>query len=328
MSSVLKISVGVVLNDNACSVNESLHSVFSQTALRKAGRYKYEIELIAVAGNDAVKNSAQSAFDRTQIEFPAGGPVQLRIEPSTGGGAATEWNQLISFFRADADFIFIVRNGATLTDENVFEQMLKTIRKDYDMKLLTASGVCDTVVVAGDCICVRGAALREIRIPENFPGGIETCFRRLMMSDMAARPVTPARIGTLDESVYSVQRCRTDGELFRRRVGELIEETVTDILIRHLRETRLAQKDLDIGDYIRVRDTADPSWIFRLVQLEIRAGGLRRSMPPLRACFRFLSDYKISAWKKTIRLPRAVICFFIDIPAHVAAVRCLKTGTF
>lgn len=354
MSDTLKLSVGVVAWNEESSIAAALESILSQTLFQKAGKLAVETELIVIANGctDRTVDITAGLFEKKRTGFPPGGPVTLRLEVVEEAGFANAWNLLAhTFSRPDADFIFFVNADIVLNQPDAFERMLRTIQKDYDMKVVSPTGrkhieaadcksLSDrlnlavtrftdrnhTAQVRGHCFCARANAMRTVWIPKRFPGAVDGAFKRMIISDMASIPDNPARIGIAMDAAYTFEAYRSFRDICNRRVRLFVGQTYIEALMRHLKTMRAEQPGLNMTATLRARDEADPQWIHRLVQLSIHVKGLFRTMPSPWFRFRFWRNPKINPFKKLGMLPVAVIAFVFDIPVFLSAAWRLKTG--
>ncbi|MGE4488172.1 MAG: glycosyltransferase [Kiritimatiellales bacterium] len=354
MSEPLKISIGVVALNEEATIVAALTSILEQTIFTNAGKLKMEPELVVIANGctDRTVEVTAQFFGRSRVEFPEGGPVQLRIEDVAEAGFPNAWNLLAhTYSRKDADFIFFVNADIVISQADAFEQMLKTIGKDYDMKVVSPLGIkhiekakCKTMYdrlnlavtrfteknqtgqVRGHCLCARSAAMRTVWLPKQFPGAVDGLFKRLIVSDMASRPDNPARIGVASGVFYTFEAYRTFYDIYCRRVRLFVGQTYIETLMRHLKTMKAEQPDLNITAYLRARDDADPAWVHRLVFLSIRVRGLFPTMPSPWFRFRFWQNPKIGVFRKLGMLPVAVMAFLFDVPVFLSAAWLLKVG--
>jgi glycosyltransferase involved in cell wall biosynthesis len=354
MKKPLKISVGVVARNEESGIVATLKSVLEQSVFCEAGKLGFESELIVIANGctDRTVPITTEFLEKSRVEFPAGGPVSLRLEEVIEAGFPNAWNLLAhTYSRPDADFIFFVNADIVIDRSDVFERMLVAIQKDYDMKVVSPIGrkhietaqcktVCDrlnlavtrfterthTAQVRGHCFCARAAAMRTVWLPKQLPGAVDGCFKRMICSDMASRPDNSARIGVAADAAYTFEAYRTFYDIYCRRVRLFVGQTFTETLMRHLKIQRTDRPELNPVAYLRARDQADPNWIYRLVQLSIRENGLVNTMPSPWFRFRFWHNTKISFFKKIRMLPVAVLAFVFDVPVFLSAAWHLKTG--
>jgi glycosyltransferase involved in cell wall biosynthesis len=354
MSDVLKISVGVVAWNEEASIAPALESILKQSIFRSAKSLECETELIVIANGctDRTVDVTDEFFKKARNEFPEGGPVRLRLEIVPEAGFANAWNLLAhTFSRPDADFIYFVNADIVIDQDDAFEQMLRGLQRDYAMRVISPVGhkhieaakcktLCDrlnlavtrfteknqTAQVRGHCFCARTAAMRAIWLPKRFPGAVDGCFKRMIVSDAAAAQDNPARIGLARNAGYTFEAYRTFRDIYFRRVRLFVGQTFIETLMRHLKTMRDEQPKLNMTAYLRARDEADPSWLHRLVQLNIHVNGLYAAMPSPWFRFRFWRNPKINRFKKLGMLPVAVIAFIFDVPVFLSAAWRLKTG--
>jgi glycosyltransferase involved in cell wall biosynthesis len=351
----MNISVGVVAWNEESSITAALASILEQTVFTEAGRLGIRAELIVIANGctDRTVELADRFLARARVEFPDGGPVELRLIEVPEAGFANAWNLLAhTHSRTEAEFIFFVNADIVIDQPAAFERMLATIRKDYDMKMVVSPlghkhieaakclGFYDrlnlavtrftertqTAQVRGHCFCARASAMRTVWLPKRFPGAVDGLFKRMIISDMAGRPDTPARIGVAPDASYTFEAYRTLPDIWNRRIRLFVGQTYIETLMRHLKAMRIEQPDVNLTVWLRARDEADPSWIHRLVQVSIREHGLARTMPSPWFRFRFWRNPKIGLLRKTGMLPVAVLAFVFDVPVFLAAARRLKAG--
>ncbi|MFA6174904.1 MAG: glycosyltransferase family A protein [Kiritimatiellales bacterium] len=354
MSDTLKISVGVVAWNEASGIARTLESILKQSVFRSAKGLECEAELIVIANGctDRTVEVSEDFFKKARRDFPEGGPVRLRVEVVPEAGFANVWNLLAhTYSRRDADFIYFVNADIVIDQADAFELMLRGMQKDYVMRVVSPVGhkhieaakcrnLCDrlnlavtrfternqTGQVRGHCFCARAAVMRTVWLPKYFPGAVDGCFKRMIVSDMAATPDNPARIGIALNASYTFEAYRTFRDIFSRRVRLFVGQTFIETLMGHLKTMRTEQPKLNLTSYLRVRDETDSSWLHRLVQLNIHVNGLFATMPSPWFRFRFWRNPKVGAVKKLGMLPVAVIAFLFDVPVFLSAAWRLKTG--
>lgn len=354
MSDILKISVGVVAWNEESSIALALESILKQSVFRNAKSLNLETELIVLANGctDRTVEVTDDFFKKARLEFPEGSSVSLRLEIVPEAGFANAWNLLAhTCSRSDADFIYFVNADIVIDQPDAFEQMLRGLQRDYAMKVISPSGrkhieaaKCKTLYdrlnlavtrfteknqtaqVRGHCFCAGAAALRTVWLPKYFPGAVDGCFKRMIISDMAAADDNPARIGLARNASYTFEAYRSFRDIYFRRVRLFVGQTFIETLMRHLKTMRDEQPRLNMTAYLRARDEADPFWLHRLVQLSIHVSGLFAVMPSPWFRFRFWRNPKLTRFKKTGMLPAAVMAFIFDVPVFLSAAWRLKTG--
>ena len=354
MSDTLKISVGVVAWNEESSIALALESILKQSVFRSAKKLECETELIVIANGctDRTVEVTEDFFKKARGEFPEGGSVRLRVEVVPEAGFANAWNLLAhTYSRPDADFIYFVNADIVINQADAFELMLRGMQKDYVMRVVSPVGhkhieaaKCKTLSdrlnlavtrftesnqtgqVRGHCFCARAAAMRTVWLPKRFPGAVDGCFKRMIVNDMAAAQDNPARIGLAQNASYTFEAYRSFRDIYHRRVRLFVGQTFIETLMRHLKTMRVEQPKLNMTAYLRARDEADPSWLHRLVQLNIHVKGLFATMPSPWFRFRFWRNPKIGLFKKFGMLPAAIVAFLFDIPVFLSAAWRLKTG--
>jgi glycosyltransferase involved in cell wall biosynthesis len=354
MSDTLKISVGVVAWNEESSIVLALESILKQSIFRNAQRFGCETELIVIANGctDRTVEVTADFFEKARREFPEGGPVRLRLEMVPEAGFANAWNLLAhTYSRPDADFIYFVNADIVMNQDSAFEWMLNELQKNSGMQVVSPVGLkhieaakckslCDrlnlmvtrfteknqTAQVRGHCFCARVAAMRSVWLPKRFPGAVDGVFKRMIVSNMASTQDKPSRIGLANNAEYTFEAYRTFRDIYFRRVRLFVGQTFIETLMDHLKALRAEQPKLNLAAYLRARDETDPSWLHRLVQLNIRVKGLYATMPSPWFRFRFWKNPKIGTVKKLGMLPVAVIAFIFDVPVFLSAAWRLKTG--
>jgi glycosyltransferase involved in cell wall biosynthesis len=354
MSDILKLSVGVVAWNEESSITVALESILKQSIFRSTKGLDCETELIVIANGctDRTVEVTEEFFKKAQLEFPDGGPVRLRLEVVPEAGFANAWNLLAhTYSRPDADYIYFVNADIVIDQNDAFEQMLRRLQRDYAMRVISPVGnkhieaakcksLCDrlnlavtrfteknqTAQVRGHCFCACAPAMRAVWLPKYFPGAVDGCFKRMIVSDMASAEDNPARIGLALNASYTFEAYRTFRDIYFRRVRLFVGQTFIEVLMRHLKIMRDEQPKVNLTAYLRARDETDSSWLHRLVQLNIHVNGLFETMPSPWFRFRFWNNPKISRFRKLGMLPIAVIAFIFDIPVFLSAAWRLKTG--
>ncbi len=354
MSDILKISVGVVAWNEESSIALALESILKQSIFRSARSLDLELELIVIANGctDRTVEVTDDFFTKARREFPEGSAVSLRLEIVPEAGFANAWNLLAhTYSRPDADFIYFVNADIVIDQPDAFEQMLRGLQRDYAMRVISPVGhkhieaakcktLCDrlnlavtrfteknqTAQVRGHCFCARAAAMRMVWLPKYFPGAVDGCFKRMIVTDMASTEGHPSRIGLARNVSYTFEAYRTFREIYFRRVRLFVGQTFIETLMRHLKTMRDEQPKLNLAAYLRARDETDPSWVHRLVQLNIHVNGLFETMPSPWFRFRFWQNPGLSRFKKLSMLPVAVTAFIFDVPVFLSAAWRLKTG--
>ncbi len=354
MSDLLKISVGVVAWNEEASMVPALESILKQTVFRNAKSLECETELIVIANGciDRTVEVTADFFKKARLEFPEGGPVRLRLEVVPEAGFANAWNLLShTCSRPDADFIYFVNADIIIDQTDAFEQMLRQLQKNYAMKVISPLGhkhieaaKCkslfdrlnlavtrfternQTAQVRGHCFCAGAATMRTVWLPKLFPGAVDGCFKRMIVSDMADAPDNPARIGIAHNAGYTFEAYRSFRDIYFRRVRLFVGQTFIEALMHHLKKMRAEQPKLNLTAYLRARDETEPFWLYRLVQLSIHVNGLYATMPSPWFRFRFWRNPAISILKKTGMLPVALMAFLFDVPVFLSAAWRLKTG--
>jgi glycosyltransferase involved in cell wall biosynthesis len=350
----IKISVGVVARNEEAGIVPALESVLHQTVFRNAASLGFETELIVIANGctDRTVEVTEEFFAKARREFPEGGAVSLRLEAVPEAGFANAWNLLAhTYSRPDADFIYFVNADIIMDQAEAFEWMLHEIQKDIRIQVVSPVGrkhieaarcktFCDrlnlmvtrfteknqTAQVRGHCFCARAAAMRSIWLPKRFPGAVDGCFKRMIVSNMVSAPDNPVRIGVAQNAGYTFEAYRTFRDIYYRRVRLFVGQTFIETLMRHLKTMRTEQPTVNLAAYLRARDETDPAWLHRLVQLNIHVNGLYATMPSPWFRFRFWNDPKVGSFIKLGMLPVAIIAFLFDVPVFLAAARRLKTG--
>lgn len=350
----LKLSVGVAAWNEESGIAAALESILKQTIFRNAGSLGFETELIVIANGctDSTVEITDAFFEKARREFPENGAVRLRIEIVPEAGFANAWNLLShTYSRPDADFIWFVNADIVIDQPEAFEWMLNELRKDSVVQVVSPAGrkhieaaKCKTLYdrlnlavtrfteknqtaqVRGHCLCARAAVMRMVWLPKRFPGAVDGAFKRMIVSKMAAVPDKPARIGLARNAGYTFEAYRSFPDIYHRRVRLFVGQTFIETLMRHLKKMRTEQPNLNMTAYLRARDETDPSWLHRLVQLEIRVNGLFATMPSPWFRFRFWKNPDIGTFKKLGMLPVAVLAFVFDVPVFLSAAWRLKTG--
>lgn len=350
MSDILKVSVGVIARNEEARIAAALESILQQTVFRSAKSLCLETELIVVAHGctDQTVERSEAFLQQAPCESAGDSPVRLRLEAVPEAGVANAWNLLThTFSRPDTDFIFFVNADIVIDQPDAFEQMLRRLQREYVMKGIVPVGrtpmeaaqrqtLPDRLQLAltrfaegpvrGHCLCARAAAARAVWLPKRLPGEVEECFQRMILSDMAAIPENPARIGVAQNAGYTFEACRSFRDMAFRRVRRFVGQAFLQTLLRHLKTMRTEQPGIHMTAYLRVRDELDPSWLDRLVQLSIHVHGLYQTLPSPASRFRFWRQPENSLFKKLSLLPGAVTAFMFDVPVFLSAAWHLKTG--
>ena len=354
MNETLKLSVGVVAWNEESSIVSALQSILKQTIFRNARSLGFETELIVIANGctDNTVEVTESFFESARGEFPQISGVRLRLEIVPEAGFANAWNLLAhTCSRPDADFIYFVNADIVINQAEAFEWMLNELQKNSGVQVVSPVGrkhieaakcksLCDrlnlavtrfteknqTEQVRGHCFCARAAAMRSVWLPKRFPGAVDGAFKRMIISNMASTEDKPSRIGLARNAGYTFEAYRTFRDIYYRRVRLFVGQTFIETLMRHLKTMRAEQPNLNLAAYLRARDETDPSWLHRLVQLNIHVKGLFATMPSPWFRFRFWKNPKPGVFKKLGMLPVAVIAFVFDVPVFLAAAWRLKTG--
>jgi glycosyltransferase involved in cell wall biosynthesis len=347
----LKLSVGVAALNEDPGIVDALQSILRQTVFRDARSLGLEAELIVMASGYADHTVAvtESFFEEMRAEFPRISGVSLRLEELSEAGFASAVNLLThTFSRPDADFIFFVDAGIVIEQPEAFERMLDELQKNEAMQLISPVGrrqieaskcrsLCDrlslaaprktrTVRMFGHCFCARADALRSVWIPKRLPCAAESVFKRMIVSDMASGTDHPERIGLADNAGCTFESYCTFAGICRRHVRLFTGQAFLKTLTGHLQTMKAEQREVDLAAYLRARDATDPSWLHRLVQLNIRDKGLFATLPSPWLRFGFWKNPDIGTVKKLGMLPGAAAALFLDIPAFLFAAWCLKTG--
>jgi glycosyltransferase involved in cell wall biosynthesis len=347
----LNISIGILAYNEAVTITETLQSLSQQTLFTNES-LDLNLEIVVVPNGCTDDTASVSQKSLEELSQHAVSPkVSCKVCAVEQPGKSNAWNRYVhEFSDPAADYLILMDADIQFLNPNTLQLLVKALEaapqaiasvdtplKDVALKpnksliewLSTAvskqadySG--DRVpAICGQLYCARAHQLREIWMPIGLT--VEDGFLRAVLATdgFTNSEQTIPRIVHAKDAFHVFEAYIGISHLLRHERRQVVGNTVNAILFGYLWANCHAGQTA--GALIQRNNQQDPDWLKNLFQDAIAKSG-SWIVPKDFVFRRFNLLQNLPLFKKILRLPIALIAFFVDLWVCWQANQILRSG--
>ena len=347
------VSIGMLAHNEEGGIETTIRSLLNQSVFRSraadSGVSRWEIVVVPNGCEDRTAEVATNALEGAIGELQATNIV-YSVQSLTQGGKSNAWNHYIhEMLCKDADTIVMVDSDIEFGHEDtifnciaelhsntaavvVVDTPLKDFVKRSDLSLLERMSARQSQItlegdaaIAGSFYCARAATLRSVWMPVGLPGE-DGFLRGMIVTDFFRSPPDASRVVRAKNATHYYEGLNDLRSIFRHELRMVIGTAINCYLMWDFLSYATDPKGPGAGQLIRHQIEADPHWLRKLIDLQIRNRGLF-VLPHGMLLRRFSRLRGLGFGAALKRLPLAVAGFLLDVPVFFMANRMLRRGT-
>jgi glycosyltransferase involved in cell wall biosynthesis len=342
------ISIGILAWNEEESIGLALKSLLDQTLIRElADHAEDQLEIVVVPNgcSDRTDEKAAEALRTGATTLPAD-RFSWRVESLREAGKVNAWNQFVHrFSNPSADFIFLMDADISYTHPDTLKNMVLALqqtpqaeastdlpqkhilfksRKTLGDRLSLAIGQITQSAPAqltGQLYCARGPMLRRIHMPLGLM--VEDGFlKHMICTNLFTQQPNNAKIIRAPHASHVFEAYFRIIDIFNNQRRQQIGHCIYTYLRDNLKADTSGK---DAGQLIAEHNARDPDWFRKVIRERVQQGG-RWVIYPGALGVRFKRLKNLSMGQALLRLPVAIVAFFMDVVVLVAANRRLRSG--
>jgi len=332
-----RVVIGVLARNEALRIGDLLRDVGRQTLLVAAD---FDIS-IAVVANGCSDRTAEVAREHFSHRRFAG--VTTAVQEVDIPGKSNAWNEFVhSVVPCDTDFVFLLDGDIRIPEENSMLLVLRSLAdnreavvavdrsvKDLELeqpkgfterliKIATGTANDTRLAIAGAFYCARYSAIRGIWLPIGLPGE-DGFLRAMLLTSSFTHEEDMSRHIFVEDAYHVFESLRDARSVLRHNVRLAIGTALNIALFGELRRLRAAGED--VAEYIRKRNSADPTWVNELIRRRLKA-----SYFPLQPKWLLRRIQQRRSWRSATALAIAVLGTAFDLIVFAKATRLMRRG--
>jgi len=342
------ISIGILAWNEEESIGLAVKSLLKQTLIRELADHSEDQLEIVVVPNGCSDRTDEKAADtlRTGATTLPADRFSWRVESLREAGKVNAWNQFAHrFSNQAADYVFLMDADISFTHPDTLKNMVLALeqtpqaeastdlpqkhilfksRKTLGDRLSLAIGQITQSAPAqltGQLYCARGPMLRRIHMPLGLI--VEDGFlKQMICSNLFTQQPNNARIIRAPNASHVFEAYFRVIDIFNNQRRQQIGHCIYTYLRDNLKADTSGK---DAGELIAKNNARDPDWFRKVIRERVQQGG-RWVIYPGALGVRFKRLKNLSPLQAILRLPVAIVAFFMDVVILVAANNRLRSG--
>lgn len=291
------VSIGILARNEEDAIGAMLASLFKQSLFAELRQRNLRCEIICVA-NGCTDRTAPLA--RILLDFHARNHEHRQTFSSgvldlAERGKTNAWNVFVHETSApETKFLFLMDGDIVIHEPGTLWNMLCALQEQPDANVavdeplkdigfkpsrslrekfsLAASRLTQTASaqLTGQLYCVRAGVARNIRLPRGLTANEDGFIKCVVCTDFLTRESQPGRVVRAHAASHIFEAYTGLGDLLRNQKRQMMGQTFVHILVdKHLSALTPEQKQA-FARTISQLETADPSWLKRLLVEHLR----------------------------------------------------------
>jgi glycosyltransferase involved in cell wall biosynthesis len=348
-----KVSLGIIVCNEADAIGACLESVFRQSLFSKLLEQKLTCEILCLANGctDDTSDIAGKCFDTQAKDHPFKDSFTCRMVNLLERGKLNAWNAFVhKFSAAQAQWLFLMDGDIVIHHRDTLWNMLAVLLdhpeavvavdrplKDISFKVkptilerislaTSAMTQASAAQITGQLYCIRATAARNIYLPRDLAACEDGFIKTVISTDFLARPACSSRIVQAGEASHVFEAYLSLGDILKNQKRQMIGHTIAHVLVdKFLRRLKFGQPT-DMGQLLCDLERADPTWLKRHIHEHIRVTQHCWQLFPGLLSFRFRRLANLRGMRRLLYFPAALLGFFVTLVASWQAFRALKQG--
>jgi len=283
----MKITLGILAYNEADTIGKLIPDLFRQTLLSN-DNISLDIHVVANGCTDATVQVASQALARQKVNH---GNIRWFVQNVLHAGKSNAWNELIhSFASLETEYIFLLDADIRIPEETTLEAMVNCLRRSRTAVVAVDQSVSDLLdkadrslvesliasasstaydtrtAICGQLYCAKFSVLKNIWMPIGLPGE-DGFLRAMLLTSNFESEENLDRIVFVEDARHIFESERGIRAVFRHNIRLAIGTAINVLLFNHIREACI--DSVDLSDYIKMRNAADPNWLNELIANEI-----------------------------------------------------------
>ncbi|MEY2427359.1 MAG: hypothetical protein QOJ40_244 [Verrucomicrobiota bacterium] len=347
-------SIGIIAWNEEAGIASTIESLFRQSIFAELSKRGLKCEVICVANgcSDRTAVIAAECFKDQKAKHPFSDSIIGRVANLTERGKTNAWNQFVHSLSAkESQFLFLMDADILIHKHDTLRNMLACLenepgakvsvdrpRKDVAFKrrksvwdhlsLMAAETTSSAQAqLCGQLYCIRAEVARNIYLPKNLGSCEDGFIKILVCTNFLSEPVAPERIRVAEEAEHTFEAYTSPTAVFKNQKRQVIGQTILHLLVdNHLKHLPMAAR-LGLGETIKEKEAADPSWLKRLIADHVRRTRYFWRLYPDLLSIRFKRLKGLRPLKRVAYFPVAAAGFLISLGACWKAHQTLKQGS-
>jgi hypothetical protein len=348
------VSIGIIAWNEEAGIASTIESLFRQSIFAELSKRGLRCEVICVANGCTDRTAAVAAacFQHQKERHPFSDSIFGRVANLTERGKTNAWNQFVHSLSAkDSQFLFLMDADILIHKHDTLLNMLACLehdtsakvsvdrpRKDVAFKrrksvwdhlsLMAAETTLSAQAqLCGQLYCIRAEVARNIYLPKNLGSCEDGFIKILVCTNFLSAPVAPARIRVAKEAEHTFEAYTSPAAVFKNQQRQVIGQTILHLLVDHHLKHLPNEARLRLGETIKAKEAADPSWLKRLIADHVRGTRFFWRLYPDLLSIRFKRLKGLGPLKRVAYFPAAAAGFLMSLAACWKAYQTLKQGS-
>jgi len=348
------VSIGIFAWNEERAIGATLESLFQQSLFQELSLRNAACEVVCVTNGctDRTPAIAKQVFAEQQRKHPFAWSFATRVAEIAQRGKVNAWNEFVHelstreaayLVMMDADILIHRRptlwnmlrvlerdpKAAISVDRPCKDISFKTRHSSRDWFSLGASQITrsSSAQLCAQLYCVRTELARRIYLPKDLPACEDGYIKSLVCTNNLAHEVRPECIVLAEEAEHTFEAYTSPAAILKNQKRQVIGQTVVHLLVdKYLPQLQPFQRR-HLTEFLRGKDTADPTWLKRLISEHLQATRWFWRLYPGLLNYRFRCLRQLSPLKRTLCLPAACASACATLLASFLAYRTLKSGS-
>jgi len=348
------VSIGIIAWNEEAGIAATIESLFRQSIFADLSKRQLKCEVICVANGCTDRTpviAAESLKDQKQ-RHPFADSIFGRVANLVERGKTNAWNQFVHSLSAkEAQFLFLMDADILIHKHDTLRNMLACLendtrasvsvdrpRKDVSFKrhksvwdrlslMAAETTLSATAQLCGQLYCIRAEVARNIYLPKNLGSCEDGFIKNLVCTNFLSEPVAPERIRVAEQAEHTFEAYTSPAAVFKNQKRQVIGQTILHLLVDDYLKRLPAGARLRLGETIKEKEAADPSWLKRLIAEHVERTRFFWQLYPGLLSIRFKRLAGLKPLKRLICFPAAAAGFFMTIGACWRAYQTLKQGS-
>lgn len=276
----MRISLGILAYNESKRILASLKSLEEQALFN--GDYDCELVIVPNGCTDDTAAVAREFLRQSRVEAFRRG----KVEEVSEAGKSNAWNRFVhDFSDPAADYVFFLDADIAFLQKDALKTLVDTLEANRELWVVTDVPIKDvtlmerrtplqslvasvgnkarTDAICGQAYCARATAVRQVTMPIGLP--VEDGFLRAMIDTEFFTTTTSraeVRLRVVEEASHVFEAYQNFAQLLRHEKRLIIGGAINQVLFDDL---WIQAKTAKVGELIRRRNEANPSWVRDLV---------------------------------------------------------------
>lgn len=281
---IIKIGIGILARNEESSIADLMGDLGRQTLLSDSGVSVHAF-VIPNGCTDRTADVAKQAFSQPPFSSPE---ISASVHELSVPGKSNAWNEFVHRIAPrDIEYVFFLDADIRIPERESLKLMLDSLRssptavvaidtsvKDIEIetpksavewliKACTGTAEDKTQAIAGACYCVRFSELHDIWMPIGLPGE-DGYLRAMLLTSSFSHEERMDRHLFVPGAYHIFESHRNMRDVIQHNIRLAIGTAVNARLFWHIRDLRA--QGVNIAEYIRERNVADPAWVNDLIR--------------------------------------------------------------